>query len=107
MNKKLKNFIFICLTISAVTSPALIYAAEKGIVENGPVKKLNNPVQKHKMSNDNQSTLAATSSHNRKTTLNDDSRGLSGFFIFGIIINIIMAVTFGIWFAKEWRRSKK
>ncbi len=44
---------------------------------------------------------------NQKKILLDKSRGLSAFFIFGIAINIIMAVAFGWWFSKEWRRSKK
>ncbi|MCK4743829.1 MAG: hypothetical protein KAT25_08420 [Sulfuriflexus sp.] len=42
----------------------------------------------------------------KKKILNDESRGLSAFFILGIIINIIMAVVFVRWFAREWRRSK-
>jgi hypothetical protein len=43
----------------------------------------------------------------RKKSLIDKSRDLSAFFILGIAINIIMAVTFAWWFSREWRRSKK
>jgi len=43
----------------------------------------------------------------RKTTLINDSRGLSAFFVLGIAINIIMAITFAWWFSSEWRKTKK
>ncbi len=42
-----------------------------------------------------------------KKILIEDSRGLSAFFILGIAINIIMAITFAWWFTGEWRKSKK
>jgi len=41
-----------------------------------------------------------------KKSVTDDTRGLSAFFMLGIAINIIMAVTFTWWFTREWRRSK-
>lgn len=107
MNKKLKHFVFICLTSSVITSPTLIHAVPEDMVENGTVTKLNSSIQKHKIPNSNQPAFSTTNTHGRKATLNDDSRGLSGFFILGIIINIIMVITFGRWFSKEWRRSKK
>ncbi len=40
------------------------------------------------------------------STLSDESRGLSGFFILGILINILMVITFAWWFSKEWRKSR-
>lgn len=105
MKKQLKHFVFICLTISIVILPALIHSTEKYIIESSTV--LNSSTNKHKITNTNNATLPTTDLHNRKATLNDDSRGLSGFFILGIIINIIMIITFSWWFSKEWRRSKK
>ena len=106
MNKKLKNFVFICLTVSIIISPALTYSAEKSVSENNAA--LTRSIKKHKTPDAKQTTtLPTTDIHNRKATLNDDSRGLSGFFILGIIINIIMIITFGWWFSKEWRRQRK
>lgn len=105
MNKKLKHFSFICLTISIVISPALTHSAGKNVIENNII--LNKPTNKHKSSNHQQSIIPETNIHDRKATLNDDSRGLSGFFILGIIINIIMIITFSWWFTKEWRRQRK
>ena len=107
MNKKLKHFVFICLTSLIITSPALIHAVPEDMVENGSLTKLNSSIQKHKTPNSDQPAFFTTNTHGKKATLNDDSRGLSGFFILGIIINIIMVITFGRWFSKEWRRSKK
>lgn len=105
MNKKLKHFVFICLTLSIVISPTLTHSAGENIVENNI--NLNKPTNKHKSPNHQQSIIPETNIHDRKATLNDDSRGLSGFFILGIIINIIMIITFSWWFTKEWRRQRK
>lgn len=105
MNKKLKHFVFICITTSIVISPALTHSAGESVVENNTT--LNSSTNKHKIPNSKQTTTPETNIHNRKTTLNNDSRGLSGFFILGIIINIIMIITFSWWFSKEWRRQRK
>jgi len=43
----------------------------------------------------------------RKHILIEDSRGLSGFFILGIVINVIMIIVFAWWFVGQWRQSKK
>ena len=43
----------------------------------------------------------------KKHILVEDSRGLSGFFILGIVINIIMVIVFSWWFISQWRQSKK
>jgi len=67
----------------------------------------NTAVNDYKTPNTNQNTSQAQSRPDRKNVLIDDSRGLSAFFMLGIIINIIMAVTFSWWFLREWRRSKK
>jgi len=45
--------------------------------------------------------------HNNKTILNKDSRGLSTFLMIGIIINIVMASLFAWWFSIQWRKTKK
>jgi len=43
----------------------------------------------------------------RKHILIEESRGLSGFFILGIVINVIMIIVFAWWFIGQWRQSKK
>jgi len=57
--------------------------------------------------NTKQSASIAPSKPDRKHILNDEGKGLSAFFILGIVINIFMAITFTWWFSREWRRSKK
>ena len=52
-------------------------------------------------------TPHARNTHNKKKVLIDDSRELSAFFILGIVINIIMIITFAWWFTGQWRQSKK
>lgn len=61
----------------------------------------------HKTSNTNNVTPIANDLPDKKKILIDESRGLSAFFIFGIVINIIMAVTFAWWFSRQWRQTKK
>lgn len=110
MNEKLKHFVFICLTISIVISPALTHSAGKDVIDNNITlnsSTKNSSTNKHKTPSSKQTTIPETNIHNRKATLNNDSRGLSGFFILGIIINIIMIITFSWWFSKEWRRQPK
>lgn len=110
MNKKLKYFSFIFLTISIVISPALTHSAEKDVIDNNITlnsSTKNNSTNKHKTPNSKQTIIPDTNIHDRKATLNNDSRGLSGFFILGIMINIIMLITFSWWFSKEWRRQPK
>ncbi len=36
-----------------------------------------------------------------------DRDDLSAFFIIGIIINVVMAVSFAVWAVKEWRASSR
>lgn len=95
---------FLCLTGLLILLPMLTHAIERDIINNN---SSNNLIKNYKVENTNRTTLAISESHNRKAILNKESRGLSGFFILGIIINIIMIVTFGWWFSKEWRRAKK
>lgn len=97
------HFLFICLILAGITTPALVYS-DSSTVSN---TISNDITHKHKTPNSNR-TVSITQNHtDRKEILVEDSRGLSSFFILGIIINIIMAVTFGWWFSKEWRRQKK
>ena len=99
------HLVLICLTLTWGISPVTVYSAPTTVKEASPTS--NTLVNKHKVTNKSQITHATNNNLARKTTLVDESRGLSAFFIFGIAINIIMAVTFGWWFSKEWRRSKK
>jgi len=105
MKTNLRHIVFISLTLVAVISSATIYSAPKNTAESNSIS--NTSTNKHKTPNNKQAILTKTNIHNEKKILIDDSRGLSAFFILGIIINIIMAITFGWWFSKEWRRSKK
>lgn len=107
MKTNLRHILFIWLTLAAVISPATIYSAPKNMPDSPPLS--NNAINKHKTSGNThkQTTLSTTSNHSEKKILIDNSRGLSAFFILGIVINIIMIITFGWWFSKEWRRSKK
>lgn len=102
MTKILNYFV---LVILIVISPALTYSADKNIIASNTT--LTSSTKKHKTPDTNQATLTEIKINHRKATFNNDSRGLSGFFILGIIINIIMIITFSWWFSKEWRRSKK
>lgn len=45
--------------------------------------------------------------YERKHVLNDEPKDLSGFFIIGIAVNLLMAIAFAWWFIHEWRRKKK
>jgi hypothetical protein len=47
---------------------------------------------------------SSPSTHVKKNTL---TRGLSGFFILGILINIVMVSIFAWWFSRQWRQTKK
>jgi len=67
----------------------------------------NTSVNDTKAANTNQVTSLVQGKPVKKHILNDEAKTLSGFFIFGIVINIVMAITFIWWFSREWRRSKK
>jgi len=64
-------------------------------------------VNDDKAANTKQITPITQSKAGRKHILNDEAKDLSGFFILGIVINIIMGIAFTWWFSREWRRSKK
>ncbi len=100
-----KHLVFIWLTLATLASPALVYADSINVVQSNPLS--NNIINKHKTPNANKSTSVTTRIHTQKNILVNDSRDLSAFFILGIIINIIMVITFGWWFSKEWRSLKK
>lgn len=105
MNKKIKHFIFICVAILMTISPVLTHATDTITLANNTTQVTS--TNKHKTSNNEPLASPVVDNHTRKTTLNNDSRGLSGFFILGIVINIIMIIIFGRWFIKEWRSPKK
>ena len=95
-------FVFFCMTLTGFLLPVSAYSdstnSETSTLANDSVsKKLNSK----------QSTPLTHSSTDRKKILIDDSRGLSAFFILGIVINIIMVITFAWWFSSEWRKTKK
>ena len=95
-------FVFFCLTLTGLLLPLAAYSdstnSETRILENDSVNKT---------LHSKQSPPLTHSSTDRKKILMDDSRGLSAFFILGIVINIIMVITFAWWFSSEWRKTKK
>jgi hypothetical protein len=100
MNTNKTYPMLILITLLSVISPASVYSDSIATVETNNLS--NNPITpKTEIT-----TLATKNIQHRKKVLIDESRGLSAFFIFGIMINIIMALTFGRWFYKEWNRSK-
>lgn len=101
MAKILNHFVMVILI---VISPALTYSADKNLIADNTA--LTSSTINHKTSGSAQARITEIDINHPKTTLNDDSRGLSGFFLLGIIINIIMIITFGWWFSKEWHRLK-
>ena len=102
MKLNVMHLVLISLTLTGVISPITVYSGSSTSTEANLTT--DNLTNKHNVPNANQTTLNTPT---RKDILIDDSRGLSAFFILGIVINIIMAVTFAWWFSKEWRKSKK
>lgn len=93
--------IFICIMLTGLSISFLTYSEPTHSATATPIE-LN--------STSTNSTLTiplSKNTHNRKKVLIEESRGLSAFFIFGIAINIVMAITFGWWFVGQWRQSKK
>jgi len=86
-------------------SPISVYSDPITIKETSTTS--NTLTNKHTITDNSLTTHTTNNNPARKSILVDEPKGLSAFFILGIAINIIMAVTFGWWFSKEWRRSKK
>jgi hypothetical protein len=93
------------LAISSYLAPTLAVSDSVTYLESS--QQSDSPVHSFKSTNTSQNQPQDQNKHNRKKILIDDSRGLSAFFILGIAINIIMAVTFAWWFTREWRKTKK
>jgi len=94
---------FISIMLTGLISPLSAKTKSTSAINTIEITSLSsNTVSYSEGSNTNRTTPIIQS----KKILVDKSRGLSAFFIFGIAINIIMAITFGWWFSKEWRSSK-
>lgn len=93
----------VCLALGGLMSPSLVYPDSTALSQAITTSTKNLETQ-----NKTQSIPEVQNKTNTKhQVLIDESRGLSAFFMLGIIINIIMAVTFAWWFSREWRRSKQ
>jgi len=97
------HLVLICLTLTWGVSPVTACADPTTVKETNPIA---NNLAQNNIIKASQTTSKEKDTPTRKEIIVDESRGLSAFFILGIAINIIMAVTFGWWFSKEWRRSK-
>lgn len=93
------------LAVAGSLSPVPAYSDTPTSMMAGALSKTS--VNDDKAENKNQVTSLAQGKLGKKHILNDEAKTLSGFFIFGIAINIVMAITFTWWFFREWRRSKK
>lgn len=101
-------FLYIMLTGVSTSFPAYsepTHSAAATPVELDSISK--NSAINNKTTNSTLTIPLSKNTHNRKKVLIEESRGLSAFFIFGIAVNIIMAITFGWWFVGQWRQSKK
>ncbi|MDH5368383.1 MAG: hypothetical protein OEW99_00040 [Gammaproteobacteria bacterium] len=103
MKKNLVHLIFIIMSLIAVM-PAISVQAES-VTNSESIPTSTNTINKHK-SPDTSREIVTTDHINRKKVLIEESREMSPFFKLGIAINIIMVLTFGWWFSKEWRRKK-
>lgn len=99
------RIVYIILAFTGFLSSAPVYSDATNILEvsNSPHILIN----EFKTSDTIQNTGQVKTRPTRKKVMIDESRDLSAFFIFGIAINVIMAITFAWWFTREWRKSKK
>jgi hypothetical protein len=95
----------ICLTVTSLLTSGSVYASPKP--NNAPDTTTNNHIVIDRTVSPIQDPANTQSNVGRKHILNDEAKDLSGFFIIGIAINLIMAVSFAWWFTREWRRSRK
>lgn len=103
MNKNAIHFLLLLVALLGVGTSHVVYADVTDAVKNN---SNSNNVNKHKSPNSHRAPVVQNTPTDRKEILVNDSRSLSAFFILGIIINIVMILTFGWWFSKEWRRQK-
>ena len=104
MKKNVVHLTFIFLSLFTVISPVPVNA--QSATDDKSVHESTNIIHKHKSPGKNQETFTATDNTNIKHVLIEESREMSPFFKLGIAINIVMILTFGWWFSKEWRRRK-
>lgn len=103
MKKNIIHFLLLLLALVGAGTSHFVYAdSTTAIINNSD----SNIVNKHKSPNSHRTPVIQTTPSQRKEILITDSRGLSAFFILGIIINIVMMTIFGWWFSKEWRKQK-
>lgn len=101
---------FIVLAITGIFSSFPVYSdsthsVTETLVENNLIP--NSSDIDNKITSSTHTTPLSNNTHIKKKILIEESRGLSAFFIIGIVINIIMAITFGWWFVRQWRQSNK
>lgn len=95
----------ICLTVTSLLTSGSVYAGPEP--DNAPEIMTSNHIVVESTVTPIQDPTQTQSNVGRKHILNDEAKDLSGFFIIGIAINLIMAVSFAWWFTREWRRSRK
>jgi len=106
--RKRLNLIYgmlLTLLLSGFLSPVSASSISTSVTENSSVS--NTTVNTDKIVSTNPQQIPKQNKHTRKQVLIGESRGMSAFFILGIAINIVMAMTFAWWFSREWRKSKK
>jgi len=102
-----------CVSFSGLLLPTVGYpdTAAPGLMEQPVAFTERTPVNSPTIDADHASARASIQPGNppkrAKTVLVDRDQNLSAFFIAGIMINVIMAVTFAWWFSREWRKSGK
>ena len=99
------HMLAICLTVTSLLTPGSVHASSEP--NNAPSATTSNRIVVDSTVTPTQDLTQTQSNVGRKHVLNDEAKDLSGFFIIGIVINLIMAVTFTWWFTREWRRSRK
>ena len=109
-HESLMRHIFICIMLAGISTSLPVYSdathsAAATLVALNSIS--NSSATNNKTTNSTLTTPLSKNTLNRKKVLIEESRGLSAFFIFGIAINIVMAITFGWWFVGQWRQSKK
>ena len=104
MKKNVVHLTFIFVSLIAVISAVSVQA--ESATNSESIHTSTNIINKHKSPDASREILTTTDHVNRKNVLIEESREMSPFFKLGIAINIIMILTFGWWFSKEWRRKK-
>lgn len=104
MKTTVVHLALILASLIAVISPVSVNA--QSATDDKSVHESTNIIHKHKSPGTTKEIFTATDNTNIKHVLIEESREMSPFFKLGIAINIVMILTFGWWFSKEWRRRK-